>query len=177
MSRSRHCYAKLAEQGYSLVALLIAVNLHLILFACTVTAADLSIRQNTMILNKIALQEEVRYAMDSIVRDFMYAKDFVVTDNRLEIITDKYGQKNKKIIYTIDTNQTTCRLTCDNQPITGESKRSNSIITQFQVEKVSPTTISIRIEAAGKKTKNTFALRTVITAFNMNQNESLQVVK
>ena len=173
MSRSRHCCAKLAEQGYSLVALLIAVNLHLILFACTVTAADLSIRQNTMILNKIALQEEVRYAMDSIVRDFMYAKDFVVTDNRLEIITDKYGQ----IIYTIDTNQTTCRLTCDNQPITGESKRSNSIITQFQVEEVSPTTISIRIEAAGKKTKNTFALRTVITAFNMNQNESLQVVK
>ena len=177
MSRSRHCYAKLAEQGYSLVALLIAVNLHLILFACTVTAADLSIRQNTMILNKIALQEEVRYAMDSIVRDFMYAKDFVVTDNRLEIITDKYGQKNQKIIYTIDTNQTTCRLTCDKQPITGESKRSNSIITQFQVEEVSPTTISIRIEAAGKKTKNTFALRTVITAFNMNQNESLQVVK
>ena len=177
MSRSRHYCAKLAEQGYSLVALLIAVNLHLILFACTVTAADLSIRQNTMILNKIALQEEVRYAMDSIVRDFMYAKDFVVTDNRLEIITDKYGQKNQKIIYTIDTNQTTCRLTCDNQPITGESKRSNSIITQFQVEEVSPTTISIRIEAAEKKTKNTFALRTVITAFNMNQNESLQVVK
>lgn len=176
MLRLRHCYLKrfllrpfFRENGHSLAALLIALALHTMLASCVVSVADVAIKQNSLLVTRIALQAEMRYALERIVQDFTYAKKFDVTEDTLIIITDidRAKKEEQKTIYTIDNTKDICRLTCDFQPITGESKMCNSTITSLTFKKLSARTIFIEISARDKSKKVFFTLHTVATALNI----------
>lgn len=103
MSRLKHYCLKIfyfkivfRENGYSLVALLISLTLHVMIASCVVPIADIAIKQNTLLVTRIALQSEMRYALERIVQDFTFAKKFDITDDTLTIITDLYIDKDRK---------------------------------------------------------------------------------
>ena len=165
------------ENGYSLVALLISLTLHVMIASCVVPIADIAIKQNTLLVTRIALQSEMRYALECIVQDFTYAKKFDITDDTLTIITDLYIDKDrkeeKKTIYRIGNTKGICRLTCDFQPMTGESKMCNSTITGLTFKRISAKSIFIEICASDKDKKVFLKLHTVATALNISNENSL----
>jgi Tfp pilus assembly protein PilW len=168
---------KNCQSGYMLAELLVAIPLMLIMLTVIhqVLGVCLAMWQDGSI--RIELQQNVRFAADSIVRDVQYAKSITITGgNKLDVITEKYGASAQRITYSYDKAVQPYAIRRNKndgsgaQPVIGGNKKSPVTVSVCQFTPLvknaagDPRTVNIIITALNTTTGQHFTIETAVTA-------------
>lgn len=169
------------NRGATLLELLIWLMLTMLLITAVIQLLATSIANWRMINSQTALQQTVRFAVDSMVRDIQFAQRISLdNDRKITVTTGKYGKNGQQITYTYDTRVMPHVLRRDKndgsgaQPMTGGN--SNTVIhirdCRFVILATDgdgfPRTVQIEITACDTGTGRHFTLQTAVTGRLVN---------
>lgn len=166
-----------AQQGVTLVELLLSLALSVLLLQVTVQVLGISLTEWQIKTSKTELQQNARFAVDSIVRDLQYAKSITITGTKqLSFSSDKYTQNAPQVTYTYDTAAKPYAIRRNKndgsgaQPVAGGSPTSPITISSCTFTSLvnnsagKPKTIHIALTATDTNTGQQFSIETAVTA-------------
>lgn len=154
------------NKGFSLIELLVAMPLMAILLATMVSIFALAILLSQHNQSNLELQQQLRFTMDSIVRDLTYANSVKIGKNEIEIKTSRNNLNTQTIVYRLNKNVQIGKVMKDNQPVTGESRTGLISVLSLNFKKINDRTILIEIIGENQRTKKCFTLETAVILLN-----------
>lgn len=155
---------KLRNRGICLTELLIALPLMAMLITGMIFMLMSMAKPYFLMRNNLEMQQQVRFAVDGIVRDITYGDTVYCEPNRLHIVTRR--ENSGKIVYALDRSKKSGRLMRDNQPVTGTGGEENISITEFNYSKWNERTVFIELKAVHRLTNKEFAVETAAVLLN-----------
>lgn len=153
------------RNGYLLVELLLNITIMLVLVGAIFAGFALTSRLHYQMMNYLAMQSQLRFVADSIVRDVTYSDECKVQPHKLIIYT-KHDQPNGKVFsYEINNK----RVVRDKQPMTGDEFKRNIRVENFSCFMPSSKLVIIKLQAVDVITKKDFSVETAAVIRNYNK--------
>ena len=156
---------KWSEAGQSLAELAVAMPLIALLLGSLAVALGWGLRSYVAMLNDWELQNQIRFSMERITSDLMYAYRFESSDRRLRILIHDAGGVPKWIEYVL-TEDERPRLMRNSQPMTGESRLVDLAVSEFELRPAGARTLFFRIKGENLRTGRVFELESAVTLAN-----------
>ena len=153
------------EAGQSLVELAVALPLIALLLGSLAMALGWGMRAYVSLLSDWELQNQVRFSMERITSDLMYAYRFESVGGRLRILIPGADGVPQWIEY-VRTEEDRPRLARNSQPLTGESRLVDIAIADFEFRPVGTRTLFFRIKGENLRTGHVFELESAVTVAN-----------
>ena len=146
------------QSGYGLVELMVSLPI-LILMLLSLSAAFLwFLKSYLLVFSEFELHNQVRMPMERIAHDLTYADQAALLSDGIRIfVWNSQGNKDW-VVYTFENS----RIYRDTQPLTGDTRIGDMVITKFQCEQKEPRNIYIEIEGKNLTTGYTFSLETAV---------------
>lgn len=154
------------NKGFSLLELLVAMPLMVILLGTMVSIVALTLLISQHNQSNLELQQQLRFTIDSIVRDITYANSVKIGQNEIEIKTTRNNPNTQTIVYRLNKNVQIGKVMKDNQPVTGESRTGLISVLSLNFKKINDRTILIEIIGGNQRTKKQFTLETAAVMLN-----------
>lgn len=151
-----------ASEGTSLIELMLWMSFASLILICVFNILISALNIWRTDLGKIEMQQELKFAVDSMANDIAYAKQISIKYREIDLVIDQNGS-DKLLIYRLDNNVRQCHLMRDNQPVTGESMLGNVSIITFDIMLKNDRTVIIYIEAIDTIRNYKFSIHTAAT--------------
>ncbi|QJW45338.1 hypothetical protein HA075_05755 [bacterium BFN5] len=166
-----------AQEGVTLIELLLSLALTVLLLQVTVQVLGITLTEWQIKTSRTELQQNARFAVDSIVRDLQYAKSITINGTKqLSFLSDKYTHNAPQVTYTYDTAAKPYAIRRNKndgsgaQPVAGGSLTSPITISSCTFTSLvnnslgKPKTIHIALTATDTNTGQQFSIETAVTA-------------
>lgn len=153
-----------AESGIFLLALLVNLATVIILVTGAISCYYMIIKMHSEFVGDMVLQEQLRFAVGSMINDIRYARAVEIDGDRLIIFIDE--QMKKKCVYEVKGKN----LVKDTQPVTGGDKASSIVITAFSCKMHNDDTVLIQVKACNQNNLHEFIVETGAVMLNSPQN-------
>ena len=153
------------QHGITLVELMIYVIIIGLLSQVLYNIVTVIYRNYQYCISQMELQQNVRYAIESISRDVEFAKD-VNIDNKVLTIYKSDNDKDFVVSYEISKKYHPYRLMRDNQPVTGESSIKKIEISNFLIRKKGKNILDVEIKGVDCDSGDSLAVERLINIMN-----------
>ena len=154
-----------SQAGQSLVELAISLPLAALLLCSLAAALAWGVRAYCFLLGDWETQNQLRFSMERITADLLYAYRFEEFDGRLRILVHDANETPQWVVYAL-THEEMPRLTRNSQPLTGESRLVDLRVLEFEFRPVGAKTIFYRVKGENRLTGYTFELESAVTLAN-----------
>ncbi len=156
---------KWSEAGQSLAELAVALPLIALLLGSLAAALGWGLRSYASMLGDWEIQNQVRFSMERISSDLMYAYRFESAGGRLRILVHDAGGTPQWIEYVLS-NDERPRLMRNSQPMTGGSRLADLAVSEFEFRPAGTRTLFFRIKGENLQTGRVFELESAVTLAN-----------
>ncbi len=162
MSKRRKSWG---QAGQSLAELAVALPLIALLLCSLAAVLGWGFRAYYAMLSDWELQNQIRFPMERIAADLMYAYRFESVGGRLRIRVHDTGGHPQWVEYEL-TKEERPRLLRNSQPMTGESRLVDLSALEFEFRPAGTRTLFYRIRGENPRTGHAFELESAVTLGN-----------